>query len=334
MDLPNNPPYTFIRGDRMVEAPTDRKVGQDRVRWGPEGPMAQGWQFDAVLPRLVDEAEASIARRAAAGGPFFLYFALTSPHEPIAPSARFRGKSGISDVADFIMETDDAVGRVMTALQQHGLADNTLLIFTADNGHCGYTGIAPLQDVGHRVGGPYRGYKCDISEGGHRVPLVVRWPGTVSPGSQSAQLVCLTDWMATCAEMLGVALPADAGEDSVSLLPLLRGGDAPCGRTWWFIHTAPMSCRSGRDPGNCRCAPATASKDGGAANKVCLRTYLIAKQCKRAGRRSNYIILSTTLARRAICRPNTPTLWRICSNASTSTSRKAGAHRAYLRKTT
>jgi arylsulfatase A-like enzyme len=187
--------------------------------------MAPDWQFDQVLPRLVDEAEAFIARRAAAGGPFFLYFALTSPHEPIAPSARVRGKSGISDVADFLMETDDAVGRVMTALEQRSLTDNTLLVFTSDNGHCGYTGIGALQDVGHRVGGPYRGYKCDISEGGHRVPLVVRWPGTVSPGSQSDQLVCLTDWMATCAELLGAALPASAGEDSVSFLRLLRGGD-------------------------------------------------------------------------------------------------------------
>ncbi len=225
VDFPNSPPYTFIRNDRMVAAPTDRKVGQDRVHWGPEGPMAPGWQFDQILPRLVEEAEASIARRAAAGVPFFLYFALTSPHEPIAPSERFRGKSGISDVADFIMETDDAVGRVMAALEQHGLADNTLFVFAADNGHCGYTGISPLQNVGHRVGGPYRGYKCDISEGGHRVPLVVRWPKTVRAGSQSDQLVCLTDWMATCAEIVQVKLPANAGEDSVSLLPLLRGAD-------------------------------------------------------------------------------------------------------------
>ena len=318
VDLPNNPPYTFIRDDRMVEAPTDRKVGQDRVRWGPEGPMAQGWQFDQVLPRLVDEAEASIARRAAAGGPFFLYFALTSPHEPIAPSARFRGKSGISDVADFIMETDDAVGRVMTALQQHGLADDTLLVFTADNGHCGYTGIAPLQDVGHCVGGPYRGYKCDISEGGHRVPLVVRWPGTVSPGSQSDQLVCLTDWMATCADMLGVALPASAGEDSVSLLPLLRGGNATV-REDVVVHSYSadiLSIRKG--PWKLSlCGLATASKDVGAAKKVFLRIYLIRKHCRRAGRRSSSIILITTRARRIICRPNTPKSWRTCSSAST-----------------
>ena len=225
VDVPNLPPYTFLRDDRMVEEPTDRKVGNDRVRWGPEGPMAPGWKFDQILPRLVAEAESSIERSAKEQSPFFLYFPLTSPHEPIAPSEAFRGKSGISDVADFIMETDAAVGRVMAALEKHELTDNALLVFTSDNGHCGYTGIAPFVKVGHRVGGPYRGYKCDISEGGHRVPLVVRWPGTVKPGSRSDQLVCLTDWMATCAAMLGATLPDEAGEDSVSLLPLLRGND-------------------------------------------------------------------------------------------------------------
>ena len=226
VDVPNLPPYTFIRGDQMVVEPTARKTGQDRVHWGPEGPMAPDWEFDQILPRLVEEAEALIGRCAQTNRPFFLYFPLTSPHEPIAPSAPFRGKSGISDVADFIMETDAVLGRVMTALDQHKLSDRTLVVFTSDNGHCGYTGIAPFQHVGHRVGGPYRGYKCDISEGGHRVPLVVRWPGHVAPGTVTGQLVCLTDWMATCAEVLGTDLPDNAAEDSVSLLPLLRGSRA------------------------------------------------------------------------------------------------------------
>ena len=161
--------------------------------------MAPGWEFDRILPTLVEQAEECIARQAKMRAPFFLYFSLTSPHEPIAPSESFRGKSGISDVADFIIETDAAVGRVIEAIEKHGVAENTLLVFTSDNGHCGYTGIMPFQKVGHRVGGPYRGYKCDISDGGHRVPLVVRWPSTIKPGSRSKQVVCLSDWMATCA---------------------------------------------------------------------------------------------------------------------------------------
>jgi arylsulfatase A-like enzyme len=227
VDVPNLPPYTFIQYDRMLVAPTSRKTLNDRVNWGPPGPMAPGWKFDRILPTLVEQAERYIAQRAAEKLPFFLYFALTSPHEPIAPSQAFKGKSGISDVADFILETDDALGRVMAALEKHKLAQNTLLIFASDNGHCGYTGIMPFQKLGHHVGGPYRGYKCDISEGGHRVPMVARWPGTIRAGSRSGQLACLSDWMATCAQIVGVTVPANAGEDSVSLLPILQGQDAP-----------------------------------------------------------------------------------------------------------
>ncbi|MDD4871611.1 MAG: sulfatase-like hydrolase/transferase, partial [Kiritimatiellae bacterium] len=188
VDLPNNLPYTFIRNDRMTIAPTARKTVNDRVQWGPPGPMAPEWKFDRILPVIMDEAEAYIGRCAKSGKPFFLYLPLTTPHEPIAPSEAFRGKSGISDVADLIMETDAAVGRVTAALQQHGLAENTLVVFTSDNGHCSYTGIMPFQQLGHRVGGPYRGYKCNISEGGHRVPMVAAWPGTIKPDTQTAQL--------------------------------------------------------------------------------------------------------------------------------------------------
>ncbi|MEI6645305.1 MAG: arylsulfatase [bacterium] len=215
VDVPNFPPYTFIENDRMLVAPTEA------------GTKAPGWKEDRILPTIVERTEGYIADRAQDKKPFFIYMALTSPHEPIAPSKPFVGKSGISPVADFIMETDAALGRVMTALDKGGLADSTILIFTSDNGHCAYTGLRPFVKVGHRVGGPYRGYKGNISEGGHRIPLVVRWPGTVRPGSQSGQLVCLSDLMATSAELLGVKLPDNAAEDSVSLLPLLRGKDAP-----------------------------------------------------------------------------------------------------------
>jgi arylsulfatase A-like enzyme len=227
VDVPNFPPYTFLENDRMVAAPTERKTVSDRVHWGPRGPMAPGWQFDGILPTIVEKTENYLAERARDKRPFFVYMPLTSPHEPIAPSKPFRGKSGISDVADFIMETDAALGRVMDALEKHGLADNTLLVFSSDNGHCSYTGLAPFCNVGHRVGGPYRGYKCDISEGGHRVPLTVRWPGVVKAGVCCDRLVCLSDLMATCAEVLGVKLPDSAAEDSVSFLPLLRGEDRP-----------------------------------------------------------------------------------------------------------
>jgi arylsulfatase A-like enzyme len=121
------------------------------------------------------------------------------------------------------METDAALGRVMQALEDQGLAGNTLLIFTSDNGHCSYTPIQPFIDSGHRVGGPFRGYKGFVQEGGIRVPLVIRWPGKIEPGTLSNAMVNTVDLMATCAEITDYKLPSDAAEDSFSLLPLLTG---------------------------------------------------------------------------------------------------------------
>lgn len=123
------------------------------------------------MPTLTNRAVSYIADHAKQPEPFFFFFPLTTPHEPIAPSPEFKGKSGISDVADLIMETDWAVGEVMKALQDHGIVDDTLLIFTTDNGHCTYTNLEPFEQVGHRVSGPFRGYKSNIWEGGHRVPI-------------------------------------------------------------------------------------------------------------------------------------------------------------------
>jgi len=228
VDVPNYPPFTFIENDRVTVHPTAMfDGGPKELHVNYKGPMAPGWKFDRILPTLVEKAVNYIGERAREKQPFFLYFPLTTPHEPLAPSEQFRGKSGISVVGDLIMESDWALGQVMEALNRHNLADNTLIIFTADNGHCSYTGLQPFQKAGHRVSGPFRGFKADAWDGGHHEPFVVRWPGVVKPGSQCAQLVCLTDIMATCAEIAGAQLPANAGEDSVSILPLLKGSDQP-----------------------------------------------------------------------------------------------------------
>jgi arylsulfatase A len=227
-DVPNYPPYGFIENDRLTASPTAWFAGDARMVVGNPGAMVPGWQFDRILPMITAQAVQYVADRAADQKPFFLYFALTSPHEPIAPSAKFRGKSGINPVGDFVMETDWALGQVLVALDEHGLAQDTLVIFAADNGHSTYTGLPALLKAGHWPSQRFRGYKSDIWEGGHRVPLLVRWPGVVKAGARCESLVCLTDLMATCAELLGRALPDDAGEDSVSLLPALKGShDSP-----------------------------------------------------------------------------------------------------------
>ena len=181
-----------------------------------------------MLAALVKHTGEHIAERAKAGHPFFIYLALNSPHTPIVPSKEWQGKSGLGDYGDFVMETDWAVGEVLTALDQAGVADDTLVIFTSDNGCSRAANISHLQDQGHYPSAQFRGSKSDIWDGGHRVPFFVRWPGKVKAGSKSAELICHTDFMATCAEILGVKLPETAGEDSVSMLPvLLSDGAAP-----------------------------------------------------------------------------------------------------------
>ena len=175
---------------------------------------------------LTRQATNYLAQRAAAaktGHPFLLYLAFNSPHTPIAPTVEWRGQSGLSPYADFVMETDWAVGQVLAALEQHGLASNTLVFFTSDNGCSPAANIPELQAAGHQPNGPLRGHKADIWDGGHRIPFVARWPGQVKPGATSDQLISLVDFMATCADLVGAKLPDNAGEDSVSFLPALLG---------------------------------------------------------------------------------------------------------------
>ncbi len=181
-----------------------------------------------MLPRLERQAVRYIANHAAAaksGTPFFLYVPLTSPHTPILPTPEWQGKSGLGAYGDFVMQTDAVVGAILAALDTHGLADNTLVVFTADNGCSPQADTPGLEKQGHFASAGFRGYKADIWEGGHRVPFLVRWPGKTKPASVSTQLICHVDLLATCAELLGTPLPPHAGEDSVSLLPALLGTD-------------------------------------------------------------------------------------------------------------
>jgi arylsulfatase A len=179
-----------------------------------------------MLPRLERQAVNYIADHAAAaknGKLFFLYVPLTSPHTPILPTPEWQGKSGLGAYGDFTMQTDAVVGKILAALDAHGLAANTLVIFTADNGCSPQADTPGLEKQGHFASGPLRGYKADIWEGGHRVPFFARWPGRIAPGTRSDQVLCHTDLMATCAAILGAPLPPDAAVDSVSFLPALLG---------------------------------------------------------------------------------------------------------------
>jgi arylsulfatase A-like enzyme len=196
-----------------------------------------------MLPRLAKRAVEYVGDRAAeakAGRPFFLYVPLTSPHIPILPTDEWRGKSGLGDYGDFMMQTDAAVGEILAALDRHELANNTLVIFTSDNGCSPAAGTGKLEDAGHFASGPSRGYKADIWEGGHRVPFIARWPGVVKPATKSSQTICLGDLTATCSELLGAKLPDDAAEDSLSFLSLLRGEDRPVRKS--VVHHSVYGC--------------------------------------------------------------------------------------------
>ena len=225
-------PYCFIENDRVTAQPTaTNRIAMMHGRtnaYTREGPAAPGFTGYEVLPTLTQKAVDYIGQRAAdakAGKPFFLYLPLNGPHTPILPLPEWRGKSGLNPYADFVMQVDWSIGQVLQALDKTGLAENTLVIVTSDNGCSPQARFEELLSKGHNPNFIFRGNKADIYDGGHHIPFIARWPGKVKAGAKSDQLICLADFMATVAEIVGEKLPANAGEDSVSILPALLGKD-------------------------------------------------------------------------------------------------------------
>lgn len=238
-DVPNFPPYCFIENDHTVGIP---EVEKPKNMFGSPGPMKEGWQLDQVMPAITRKAVEYIGAKHGEGlfnkksdHPFFLYFSLTAPHTPIAPADSFRGTSLAGAYGDYVQQVDWTVGQIIRALKRNGLTENTLLIFTSDNGSPARDGTnmsGPVNSVkkfGHNPHFLSRGTKADIWEGGHHVPFIVRWPNKIDPGTSSDEIICLTDLMATCAAIIGVDLPDNAGEDSYNLLPAFvgKGNDIP-----------------------------------------------------------------------------------------------------------
>ena len=176
-----------------------------------------------MLPRLTRESVKYVESRKDSKKPFFLYVPLGSPHTPIVPTPEWEGKSGLGKYGDFVMQTEKVVGEIQAALKRIGETDNTLFVFTSDNGCSKAAGIEELADKGHAVSAHLRGSKADLWDGGHRIPFIVKWPGRVKPGSRSDQLICLTDLFATVSEVLDAKVPKGSAEDSVSFLPALSG---------------------------------------------------------------------------------------------------------------
>ena len=227
-DVPNFPPYAWFEDDRVVTPPTVPLTTPPKTAEGSwearPGPSVKDWDFYAVTPKLTAHAVEWIGRQRK-GEPFFLYLPFTSPHAPIIPTQEFVGKSRANGYGDYVVQTDDAVGRVLAALDRHGFADDTLVIFTSDNGPERYA-YERVRQFGHRSMGPLRGLKRDIYEGGHRVPFVVRWPGVVPAGRVNDGLLSQIDVYATVAAAVGSPIPVGSAEDSFDQLPLFRGTGA------------------------------------------------------------------------------------------------------------
>ena len=220
----SDPPYCFIENDRAVGMPTVRSTEDLHALPGFfPGLMVPGWRAEDVDPTFVKHTVRFIHAQAGSGDaprrPFFLYLAVSAPHNPWLPPDFVKGRSREGPRGDMNALVDWCVGEVRAALEEDGILDDTLLVFTSDNG--------PMRGQnGHRSAGSLRGYKNTPFEGGHRVPFVARWPGAVPAGAVSSELLCLTDMMATLAALTGSALPPEAGEDSHDMLPALLGRGA------------------------------------------------------------------------------------------------------------
>lgn len=235
-------PYVYVRNDRFTMLPTLQQPGVKFPHFVRSGPRAEDFVIDEVLDKLTQEATAFIDRSAKQDAPFFLYMPLTGPHKPTQPHKRFRGKTKLKEYGDFVHQVDWTVGEVLKAIDATDEADNTLVVFTSDNGsymyryddgekkdHVDDVTIQGYRAEHHKANGILRGTKADVWEAGHRVPFFVRWPNHTKPGSTSSEAICLTDIYATCAEITDRQIAESEAEDSASLVDLLVGKTAKRG---------------------------------------------------------------------------------------------------------
>ncbi len=219
-------PYVYFQNEKVLELPTeDVEASAHRRQQGGGfwrgGPVAPSFKHIDVLPEITNKSVAFIEQHAASDNPFFLYVPLSAPHTPWLPTAAFKDKSGAGYYGDFAMEVDASVGAILDALDAEGIAENTLVVYTSDNGAHWYPD--DIETFGHSANLSLRGQKADIWEGGHRVPFLVRWPGHVAAETTSDALTTHTDFLATFAAVVGTTLPDGAGEDSFNMLPAWLG---------------------------------------------------------------------------------------------------------------
>ncbi|MHC4455867.1 MAG: sulfatase family protein [Planctomycetota bacterium] len=209
----DDPPFCFVENNKTVGVP-DMISPEDPAGEGRKLLMVPGWRHEDVDIKLKNKAIEFIVENK--NKPFFLYLPLSVPHIPWLPPDSVKGKSQAGPRGDQVFLADQILGEIMDKIDELGISDNTLLIFTSDNG--------PREGVnGHKSSGKLRGQKGEIWEGGHRVPFIAQWPGKIKAGTTNDEVICLTDLMGACAAIVGTELPKDAGQDSYNILPALLG---------------------------------------------------------------------------------------------------------------
>ncbi len=226
----DQPPFVYIENDRILTPPTSISGIYNLNRMGPgqeqlweRGLIAPGFDHTQVVPDMQQKVIDLIDEYSEGEEPFFIYYPTPAVHGPLLPLEQFVGKSGIGVYGDMVLQVDAMVGEIMAKLDEKGIADNTVFIFTSDNGCSAIADYRALQEKGHYPSYIFRGEKTDIYEGGHRVPTIIRYPDAVQGGTVCEQTVCHVDFFRTFAEMLKYEVPDDAAEDSVSNLPLWNG---------------------------------------------------------------------------------------------------------------
>ncbi|MDD7985049.1 arylsulfatase [Lentisphaera marina] len=215
--LPDDP---FVRGKKAKTQRIFEKIGTDH--FGGADAAHELYNDYQVGTHLTNKALDWIKQQSKEK-PFFLYFSTTNIHHPFTPAPRFQGSSDCGLYGDFIHELDWIVGEVMKTLESQGLAGNTLVIFTSDNGGMFNIGGQKAWDAGHRINGDLLGFKFGAWEGGHRVPFIAKWPGKIQADSTSDQLLCNVDMIATFAEITGVKIDSNQAIDSKSILSVFTG---------------------------------------------------------------------------------------------------------------
>lgn len=247
------PPYVYVEGHEITGEPDRIQPAQSFPAFLREGELGSDFSIIDCLDRLADQASAYIRKRANRDDPFFLYFPLSAPHKPALPHPRFHGRSGLGPYGDFVIQVDETVGKVLDTIDEMGITENTIVIYTSDNGSYMYRYPDPAQldhvkdatvqgyyEGSHTANGPYRGTKADVWEGGHRVPFFVRWPAQVEAGSSTGKTITHTDFFATAVAVAGGELPdaEEAAQDSFDFSPLFLGKEGAHKRAPVIHHSS------------------------------------------------------------------------------------------------